>query len=313
MAWTAADIPDLSGSTAVVTGANSGLGLECAKALAARGAHVVMAMRDQQRAEVAVASLREAQPDASLEPIALDLGSQANVKEVGAALAAAHPSIDMLITNAGVMATPEGRTPDGYETQLGINHLGHWTLTSLLLPSILRAPAGRVVTVTSTARHRGGTLDPANPFLEGTYDPWLAYGNSKIANAHFAYGLQHQFAQAGVAAKAFSAHPGLSQTDLQHRTVREGGAGSAGPFFERLTDRTGMPAWRGALPLLRAATEPGIEAFGLYGPRWVNSGNAVRLAFLSEGSYQRAVPTLWRVSEDLTGVRVNVAEALAAL
>src|SRR5919197_3273388 len=169
MSWSVADIPDLSGRTAVVTGANGGLGLETARALAGAGAHVVLAARNPQKAVVGEADILEGRPDASLEVIALDLGSLASIREAADRILAAHAAIDILVNNAGVMAIPERRTADGFEMQLGVNHLGHFALTALLLPALLRAESARVVTVTSTAHHYGRAVDPANPHLVGRY------------------------------------------------------------------------------------------------------------------------------------------------
>ncbi|HEU5084170.1 MAG TPA: SDR family NAD(P)-dependent oxidoreductase, partial [Acidimicrobiales bacterium] len=178
--WTEADIPDLSGRVAVVTGANGGLGLETARALAAHGAHVVMAARDQAKAAAAEQDIRRQVPDASLEIVPLDLGDQASVTQAASTTVDRHPHVDILVNNAGVMAMPEGRTVDGFEVQLGVNHLGHWTLTAGLLPSVLRAADDgrrpRVVTVTSVARFTGTPIDPRNPHLEGKYEAWTAYG-----------------------------------------------------------------------------------------------------------------------------------------
>jgi NAD(P)-dependent dehydrogenase (short-subunit alcohol dehydrogenase family) len=167
MAWTTADIPDQTGKIAVVTGANGGLGLEVAKELARKGARVVMAVRDQAKVEAARASIRGQTPDASLELVPLDLASLALVRQAAAAILADHPRIDILVNNAGVMAIPERRTEDGFEFQLAVNHLGHFTLTAQLLPALLRSSGARVVSVTSTGRHAGGPLDPANPTSMG--------------------------------------------------------------------------------------------------------------------------------------------------
>src|SRR5512143_2558861 len=193
MGWTTARIPSLSGRVALVTGANSGLGLETARALAGAGAHVILAARTAQKAGAARAAILETFPGASLEPLAMDLASQASVKSAARAVVKGHPVLDILVNNAGVMALPEGRTEDGYETQLGVDHLGHWTLTALLLPALLSAEAARVVTVSSMARYQGRALDPSDPYHEGAYDPWRAYGDSKLANYHFAIGLQREF------------------------------------------------------------------------------------------------------------------------
>ena len=145
MSWSAADIPGQHGRTVVVTGANGGLGLETARALAAKGAHVVMAVRSQEKAAAAVEEIRTTAPDAALELVALDLASQASVRAAAGQIMAAHESIDLLVNNAGVMGIPEAKTADGFEMQFGVDHLGHWSLTALLLPALLRAPGSRIV------------------------------------------------------------------------------------------------------------------------------------------------------------------------
>ena len=226
MSFTAADIPDLSGRTAVVTGANGGLGLATAKALAGAGATVVMAARDQGKAATARAEILAVHPDAALEVVELNLASLASVAVAANGITAAHDRIDILVNNAGLMAMPERATADGFEMQFGVNHLGHWALTAQLLPALLRADAARVVNVTSTAHHMGRALDPANPHLHGRYKPWRAYGQSKLANFHFTLGLQRELERAGAPASSLMAHPGLSNTDLQARTcARRAAAG----------------------------------------------------------------------------------------
>src|SRR4051794_21272030 len=228
MSWTAADMPDQSGRVAVVTGANGGLGLETARELAAKGAHVVMAARNQEKAAAAVEDIRAGQADASLEVVDLDLSSQASVKEAAATILAAHDTIDLLINNAGVMGIPERKTADGFEMQFGTNHLGHFALTALLMPALLRAGEGaRIVTVTSTAHHMGRAVNPENPHLEGKYKPWKAYGQSKLANFHFGLGLQEKLEDAGAPVASLIAHPGLSNTDLQAVSVEETDGGAS--------------------------------------------------------------------------------------
>ena len=305
MGFTRGSVPYLTGQTAVVTGANGGLGLETAKALAAKGAHVVMAVRNQRKADEAVAEIGAQAPDASLEVVELNLSSQESVKRAAATILAAHDSIDMLVNNAGVMAMPERETVDGYEMQLGVNHLGHWTLTALLMPALLAAPESRVATVTSTAHHFGRPLDPANPHMRGTYESWRAYGQSKLANYHFALGLQREFDRAGVRARSLVAHPGLSHSDLQTTTVAEGGGGWMGPLWVWMARYTGMDVEEGALPQIRAATDPGARGGEFYGPRFGNVGPAVRLPVLRPGN-DAAIATLWQVSERETGVPLAV-------
>jgi len=308
MTYTRDSVPDLGGRTAVVTGANGGLGLETAKVVAAKGAHVVMAARDQAKAQRAVEAIRAEVPDASLEVVELDLAAQSSVRSAADSVLASHDHLDLLVNNAGVMAVPERRTADGYEMQLGVNHLGHWTLTALLLPALLRAPAARVVTVTSTAHHFGRPIDPDNPHLHGRYDPWRAYGQSKLANYHFGLGLQQRLEVAGASTMSLIAHPGLSHSDLQTTTVAEGGGGPLGPFFAWLAAHTGMAVDRGALPQIRAATDPRARGGEFYGPRFGNTGPAVRLPVLRRGN-DAAIRTLWEVSERETGVAIDVGAA----
>ncbi|HSJ44356.1 MAG TPA: oxidoreductase [Euzebyales bacterium] len=310
MAWSVADIPPQDGRVAVVTGANGGLGLATTRALAGKGAHVAMAARNQAKAGAARHEILAAHPAASLEIIPLDLGSLASVRTAAERILATHERIDLLVNNAGVMAMPERSTEDGFEMQFGINHLGHWALTALLLPALLRARAARVVSVTSTAHHTGRAVDPNNPNLRGNYAPWKAYGQSKLANYHFALGLQRELETRGLRAISVVAHPGLSHTDLQVRTVDEGGAGRSGRFFQWLAARTGMPADRGALPQLRAATDPRAKGGQMYAPRFVNSGPPVRRPILRRIGLQRAIDTLFAVSERETGVALDVDAAL---
>lgn len=312
MSWTTADIPDLSGRVTVVTGANGGLGLESARALAGAGAHVVMAVRNQEKARAAVDDIQSTIPDASLELVALDLGSLDSVAEAAASIAAAHPTIDILLNNAGLMACPERQTADGFEMQFGVNHLGHWAFTGALLPNVLRARAPRVVTVTSTAHHMGRVIDSTNPHLHGKYGEWRAYGQSKLANFHFGIGLQREFDAAGVAAESLIAHPGLSNTDLQAVSVAETNGGSVQKFFHGLTTRTGMSPAQGALPQLRAATDPKAHGGEFYGPLFVNTGPPVRKPILRRWDLNKGIETLWEVSERETGVTIDVPAAVAA-
>ena len=312
MTWTEADIPDLSGRTAVVTGANGGLGFQTALALAGAGAHVVLAARDPSKTEAAEKRIRASHPSASLEVVPLDLADLAVVSDAASKILAGHERVDLLVNNAGVMAMPQRTTVDGFEMQFGVDHLGHWALTAHLLPALLRAPAARVVTVTSTARHRAlRGLDPADPHMRKNYGAWTAYAQAKMANFHFGLGLQQQFARAGVRASSLIAHPGLSNTDLQARTVREGGAGKLGPFFEVMTARSGMSAFEGARPQLRAATDPQAKGAELYAPRFGSHGPAVRRPILRRWDLQKQIDVLWHVSECETGVRLDVAAGSA--
>jgi NAD(P)-dependent dehydrogenase (short-subunit alcohol dehydrogenase family) len=312
VAWSAADIPDQHGRIAVVTGANGGLGLETARQLAAKGAHVVMAVRNQEKVAAAVDAIRASVPDAALELVALDLASQASVRAAAGQIVAAHKGIDLLINNAGVMGIPEAKTVDGFEMQLGVDHLGHWSLTALLLPALLRTPSARIVTVTSTAHHMGRAISPANPHLHGRYRPWRAYGQAKLANFHFGLGLQRELENAGASTASLIAHPGLSNTDLQAVSVQQTGGGTSQRFFHFLARRSGMSAADGALSQLRAATDPAARGGEFYGPRFVNSGPPVRKPVVRRLGMDKAIAALWEVSERETGIAIDVRAAAAA-
>ena len=221
---------------------------------------------------------------------------------------AAHEHVDVQVNNAGVTAMPERTTVDGFELQFGVDHLGHWALTAHLLPALLAAPAARVVTVTSTARHRGRRLDPADPHMQRNCGAWASYARAKMANPNFGLGLQQQFARAGVVAASLVAHPGLSNTDLQAWSVREGGAGWVGTFFEALTARSGMTPFEGTRPQLRAATDPQAKGGDLYAPQFGSHGPAVRRPVLRRFRLQEQIDVLREVSGRETGVPLRVAE-----
>jgi NAD(P)-dependent dehydrogenase (short-subunit alcohol dehydrogenase family) len=306
VSWSAADIPDQRGRTAVVTGANGGLGLETARELAAKGAHVVMAARNEEKAQAAVADIRATAPDASVEVVPLDLGSQASVRTAAEQILGTRDRLDLLVNNAGVMGIPERKTVDGFEMQFGVDHLGHWSLTALLLPALLRTDGARIVTVTSTAHHMGRAIDPSNPHLDGRYGPWRAYGQAKLANFHFGLGLQRELERAGASAASLIAHPGLSNTDLQNVSVQETGGGASQRFFHVLARYTGMSPAGGALPQLRAATDPAAKGGEFYGPLFVNNGPPVRKPIFRTLGMDTAIARLWEVSERETGLALNV-------
>jgi len=311
MTWTEADIPDLTGRVAVVTGANGGLGYETARALAAHGAHVIMAARNTQKASEARARILTTTPSAALEIVPLDLGNLQSVADAAAMITAKHDRLDLLINNAGIMATPEGRTADGFEQQFGTNHLGHFALTAHLLPTMLRTPEARVVTVTSTGRHMGRRLAVDRPLETGRYDPWRAYGRSKLANLHFAVALHARLRASGADTASLIAHPGLSRTELQATSVRASGGGLAQRFFYGLARSTGMSPRRGALPQLRAATDPAARSGQLYTPQFVNNGGPVRRPLIGRSVSRQATDALWRVSERETGVAFDVAAMMS--
>ena len=302
MSWTEADVPDQSGRTIVVTGANSGLGLENSRALAAKGARVIMAARNPDKARAAEESIRSSQPDADLEVRQLDLASLDSIAEFAESVKGQIERIDILINNAGVMAVPEGKTADGFEMQFGTNHLGHYALTARLLPLLAGTPGSRVVTVTSTARHFGRPVDQSNPHLAGNYNPWRAYGQSKLANLHFALGLETRLRDAGAETQSLVAHPGLTRTELQVNTTRHGG----GIASERYAATFGMEPANGALSQLRAATDPKASGGELYAPRWANFGPPVRRPMFGRSTNRESIETLFEVSERETGLSIDL-------
>ena len=312
MSWTIADIPDQTGRTAIVTGANGGLGLETARGLAARGGHVVMAARNQEKAANAVEDVRATVSGASVEVRELDLASLDSIGLFANGVLDDFERIDVLVNNAGLMGIPEARTEDGFEMQFGVNHLGHYVLTARLLPVMVLTRGSRIVTVTSTARHFGRPVDPANPHLRDVYEPWRAYGQSKLANLHFALGLERRLRSTEALTESLVAHPGLSNTDLQSHSVRATGGGASQRFFETLARTMGMSAARGALPQLRAATDPDASGGELYAPRFGNNGAAVRRPLIGRSLDTEAIDTLFEVSARETGVGLDVGAAIKA-
>jgi len=294
MSWTADEIPDQAGKTAVVTGANSGLGLAIARELARAGAGVVMACRTVAKGEQATAQVG---PGARVEQ--LDLASLQSVREFAERLA--DDRIDLLINNAGVMAPPRRLTADGFESQLGTNHLGHYALTGLLLAKLLAAPAPRVVTMSSGA-HRVGRINFDDLHGERRYNNWLAYGQSKLANLLFAFELQRR---AEGKLESLAAHPGYAATNLQF----------AGParWYERLGGQIGnvviaQNADMGALPALYAATVADVPGGSYVGPDgFMELRGHPHLVTAAGKAYDpQLAKRLWEVSEELTGVQYAV-------
>lgn len=309
--WTARDVPDQRGRVAVVTGANGGLGVQVARVLAGQGATVVLAARNLGKSREARRAILADHPDAIVEVRQLDLASLDSVRACADGIGADHPGIDVLVNNAGVMGIPEQTTIDGFEMQLGVNHLGHFVLTRRLLPALLNASRpGRVVSVTSFGRFTGRAVRPGNPHLRGRYGPWRAYGQAKLANLLFAVELQQRLEAASAHAQSLAAHPGLSHTDLQARSVRETGGGLTQRFWHAMARSVGMPADRGALPLLRAATDPDAQGGQLYGPAWLILGPPVQRPVF--GRPARTREALWSVSERETAEQFDVAAIVAA-
>ena len=304
MTWTEENVPDQSGRLAIVTGSNTGLGYDNARALAARGAKVVMAVRDTAKGEEAAARIRKLTPGAEVAVHKLDLGSLASVRTAGAELAAAHPRIDLLINNAGVMYPPKQNTADGFELQFGTNHLGHFALTGLLLNNMLGVDGSRVVVVASIAHNLRAKIDFADLQWDSRrYDRVASYGQSKLANLMFAYDLQRRLAAANAKTIAVAAHPGVAATELVRHVP-----GASLPGVNWLSGRLLNTSELGALATLRAATDPAVQGGQYYGPDGFKElrGHPV-LVTSSAQSHDTAIQNrLWTVSEELTGVTYPV-------
>jgi NAD(P)-dependent dehydrogenase (short-subunit alcohol dehydrogenase family) len=305
--WTATDVPDQHGRTAVVTGANSGIGFEAARVLAERGAAVVLACRDLDRAAAAAARIAATAPQAQVSTLRLDLASLASVRTAAGQLRAAHPRLDLLINNAGLMMPPYGRTEDGFELQLGTNHLGHFALTGLVLDLLLPVPGSRVVTV-SSGGHRRGDMDFADLQSERGYHRVAAYGRSKLANLMFTYELQRRLAAAGAQTIAVAAHPGGARTDLMRHSpwIRA----ALHPAFKPITSWLVQEADMGALPTLRAAVDPAVRGGEYYGPggRGEYTGFPVKVDSNARSHDTDVQRRLWAESERLTGVTYRLAD-----
>jgi len=297
--WTSDDVPGQHGRLAVVTGANTGLGFQTAQVLAAHGASVVLAVRDTEKGKAAAARIAGTAPGADVTVQPLDLASLDSIRAAAAELRASHPRIDLLINNAGVMFPPKQTTGDGFELQLGTNHLGPFALTGLLLPQMLPVPGSRVVTVSSQAHRLRARINFGDLQSERSYRRVAAYSQSKLANLMFTYELHRRLSGAGTTI-AVAAHPGLAATELTRNTPA-----IAAFLYARLLSQT--PAM-GALPTLRAATDPGVLGGQYYGPGgFLGARGYPELAESSRQSHDTAIQRrLWTVSEQLTGVTFPV-------
>ena len=304
MTWTETDVPDESGRVAIVTGSNTGLGYDTARVLAARGAQVVMAVRDTAKGEAAAARIRGITPRADVTVHKLDLGSLDSVRTASAELAAAYPRIDLLINNAGVMYPPKQSTADGFELQFGTNHLGHFALTGLLLKNLLSVDGSRVVAVASIAHKIKAKIDFADLQWEHRrYDRVAAYGQSKLANLMFAYDLQRRLSAANAKTISVAAHPGVAATELVRHVP-----GASLPGVSWLSGRLLNTSELGALPTLRAATDPAVRGGQYWGPDGFRELRGYpKLVDSSTQSHDTAIQDrLWTVSEELTGVTYPV-------
>jgi NAD(P)-dependent dehydrogenase (short-subunit alcohol dehydrogenase family) len=301
--WKASDMPDLDDKTIVVTGANAGLGLATVRELARKGARVILACRNLEKAAKAVEIIRGDTPDASLEVSRIDLGDLGSVHEFADRFAREHERLDVLVNNGGVMALPRSTTVDGFETQLGVNHLGHFALTGLLLERLLAAPSARVVTVSSLV-HRIGRIDFDDLDGERSYHKWTAYAQSKLANLLFAFELQRRFETAGLHAASIACHPGYASTNLQQHWAQASSVPLMSGMSKVAVELFGQDAESGALPILFAATDPRVAGGDFVGPGgWMEIRGRPRRVKASRRAYDReAAARLWDVSVERTGV-----------
>jgi NAD(P)-dependent dehydrogenase (short-subunit alcohol dehydrogenase family) len=297
--WDVQDIPDQTGRTAIVTGANSGLGLVTARELARAGASVVMACRNMEKSHAAIEELRAAVPEAQVQLDELDLASLASVRGFAERFRATHDGLDLLINNAGVMAPPRRRTADGFELQFGTNHLGHFALTNALLEQMEGTDDARVVTLSSTA-HKMGRINFDNLNGDRHYFRWNAYGQSKLANLLFMLELDRRLRGSGSTVKSLAAHPGYAATNLQS---------AAAPMVDRLVMKvsTAVIAQNdemGALPTLYAATQPGLEGGTYVGPGGFQEQRGHPKIVQPSGRARdpETARRLWEVSERMTAV-----------
>jgi len=295
--WSEADMPDQTGRTALVTGANSGIGLEAARALAVGGARVLLGCRNADKAAAALASIRTSAPEADVCVIPLDLADLSSVRDAAAAVLETSPTIEMLINNAGVMAIPLQHTADGFEMQFGVNHLGHFALTGLLLDRMNATPGARIVNVSSTG-HKMGRVNFDDLDAGDGYHRWLRYGQSKVANLLFTYELQRRLTATGATTTALACHPGGATTELSRD------AGLLMKLFQPMADLVMQSAAMGALPTLRAATDPAATGGQYYGPDGLSGMRGYPITVHSSGYSHRpdVAAQLWVVSEELTGV-----------
>ncbi len=304
--WMANDIPDLSGRTAVVTGANSGIGFWTAFHLAAKGARVVMAVRSPERGGRAQLEILAMHPAAQLDVVPLDLASFESVSDFSAVFSERYTALDILVNNAGVMAIPFRRTADGFEMQFGVNHLGHFALTGLLMPRLLAAPAARVVTVSSMV-HRQGKMDFENLNGERRYSPWGAYCQSKLANLLFAYELQRRAEAAGVSLISVAVHPGYARTKLPLTGPEMEGSWLKRSFWALANVLVAQSAAQGALPSLYAATAPDVQGGDFIVPNFFGWRGYPVKAKSSDASYNQAdAARLWEISGQVTGVQFSL-------
>lgn len=301
--WTIEQAPDQSGRTAIVTGANTGLGLEIAKALAAKGARVVLACRSRDKGLAAIDAVAAVAPGSPPELIELDLASAKSIEQAAEEILAENDRIDLLVNNAGVMYPPRTTTADGFELQLGTNHLGHFALTGRLLGRMLQTPGSRVVTMSSVGHKFRADIHFDDLQLEHGYDRVKAYGQSKLANLMFTYELQRRLANAGAETEALAAHPGFTRSELMRHSPG---------WLQFLADTGGRLFYQGpaegATPALRAAIDPAAKGGQYYGPSGFMElqGDPVLVQSTARSHDQQKQMRLWQESEHLTAVTYPV-------
>lgn len=307
--WTVADMPDLRGKVAIVTGANSGIGYEVAKALAEKNAQVILGVRNNDRGAEAVHQMLKQNPKSVVAMRCLDLANLESIREFAKNYQRDFNRLDLLINNAGVMALPRRTTEDGFEMQFGTNHLGHFALTGLLLSSLLSTPKARVVAVSSRL-HENGEIRFDDLMAEESYDKNHAYAQSKLANLLFAYELQRRLENHGADTISVAAHPGYAATNLQTAGPEMEGS-QVGTLMMRTANAIfAQSAAMGALPILYAATQPGLEGGEYVGPTgfWKMRGHPAVYPSSPASYDQDAASKLWDVSARLTGVHYQALE-----
>ncbi len=302
--WTIDNISDQSGRVAIVTGGNSGLGYNSVMALAKKGAQVVLAARDIKKSQEALQNLKKQVPQGKIEFIRLDLSSLESVRTFVADFKSRYSRLDILMNNAGVMAIPRRETAEGFEMQLGVNHLGHFALTGLLLDLLVATPGSRVINTSSMAQSMG-KLDFNDLQMRQNYTPYGAYGRSKLANMLFTSELQRRLAKAGVKVQAMAAHPGYAATNLQSTSATASGSKLTVAMYAVSNRIFAQSSLMGTLPQLYAATAPEAKGGLYYGPRYTARGYPIVAKGTPRAYDEQAARKLWEVSEELTGVRYN--------
>ncbi|MEM6283550.1 MAG: oxidoreductase [Chloroflexota bacterium] len=310
--WTAQDIPDLTGKVIVITGANSGLGYESTAAFAAKGATIVMACRNMTKAENARQELLKRVPGANLDVMQLDNASLNSVRAFAKAFKAKYDRLDVLLNNAGIMAIPRQLTEDGFESQIGVNHLAHFALTGLLLDVIVKTPNARIHNVSSAANYQG-KIAFDDLMGEKDYSRWDAYQQSKLANVFHAFELNKRLKAAGYDTIANTSHPGGVDTNLTTATLEEGGSRMEAIFMPILLPVIGQDVSLGVLSQLYGSTGAGAKGGAFYGPRWFGlKGYPAEAKANSDAYDDAALKRFWEMSEELTGVKYELLDAVPA-